>query len=41
VRSNRLAQSFGIDGRGIDQSLHSDSAKLPENGDRDVVSDEP
>ena len=34
VAGDRLAQSFGVDGRGIDEPLQSDSAELREDGDR-------
>jgi hypothetical protein len=37
VLGDRPAQSFGIDGRGIDKSLQPDSAELRQDGDCDLV----
>src|SRR6266568_2190543 len=37
VLGDRLAQSLGIDGRGIDKTLQSDPAELREDGNRDVL----
>jgi hypothetical protein len=37
VLGDRPAQSLGVDGRGIDQALQSDSAQLREDGDRGLL----
>jgi hypothetical protein len=37
VPGDRVAQSFGVDGRGIDKPLQSDSAELCEDGDRGLL----